>query len=225
MRRRLLLICLAAAFFAAKGALAQVELVGPGTVNALVDLRAIAADGQPSFVDGGEGKTRWGGDAPGGWRGQLNLAEAGLEWRPRLNWEWSAVVDVVAQPGQSQPVDLLQAYAIYKPVPRSATSFLVRAGLFYPPLSLEHDAPVWSTRDVITPSAIDTWIGEEVKVAGLEATVSHAFGSARLSATGAVFADDETAGTLLAYRGWALHDVKSTLSGEFDLPPLGPFAN
>jgi len=205
-------------------ACAQIELITPETVHGVIDMRLVAADGEPSFTDGGFGKARYGGDGRGGWRVRGDLAQAAIEWRPRLNWEWSAVVDAAYQPGQSQAVDLVQAYIVYKPVPRSQTRISARLGLFYPPISLEHDAPVWGVTNTITSSAINSWVGEEVKVAGLEATVERDFGGQALSLTGALFGGDDTAGTLLTYRGWAMHDLKSTLGGDFGLPPLSDFA-
>lgn len=203
---------------------AQADILSPETLHGLVDLRLSAADGEAAFVDGGYGKARYGGTATGGYRVRLQVAEAALEWKPRLNWAWSAVVDVAAQSGQEHPVDLVQAYAVFKPVPRSDTRFQARFGLFYPPISLEHDAPVWGLTDTITPSAINSWVGEEVKVVGAEGQVSHDFGEQQVSLTAGVFGFDDTSGTLLTYRGWALHDLKSTLNGAFPLPPLSAFA-
>ena len=116
--------------------------------------------------------------------------------------------------------DLIQAYLAYKPVPTGPIRYSVRLGLFYPQISEEHGGPAWEVADTITPSAINTWVGEEVKVVGAEATVSRAFGGHQLSATGAVFGYDDTSGTLLTFRGWALDDVKAGTVGEFPLPPL-----
>ncbi|MHB8528701.1 MAG: hypothetical protein ACYC8V_04205 [Caulobacteraceae bacterium] len=208
----------------AGGARAQVDLISAETLHGLADIRMVAADGEASFADGGFGKSRYGGDDRGGYRLRSDLAEAGVEWRPRLTWEWSAVVDAIYQPRRSQVVDLLQAYVVYKPVPRSATSFTARAGLFYPPISLEHDIMLWGITNTITPSALNSWVGEEVKVVGVEAGAARDFAGQRVAITAALFGGDDTAGTLLAYRGWALHDLKSTANGYFDLPPLGPFA-
>jgi hypothetical protein len=207
----------------AGGAQAQVDLFSPQALHGVVDLRLAVADGETSFMAGGFGKTRYGGGADGDYRGNPQVALAALEWTPRVNWEWSAVVDVTAQPGQTHAIDIGQAYVVFKPVPRSATRFTARAGYFYPPISLEHDAPVWGITNTITPSAINSWVGEEVKVLGVEAGVSHAFGDQSLSATVGVFGWDDTAGTLLTYRGWALHDLKSTARGAFDLPPMSAF--
>ena len=202
---------------------ADIDLVSSETVHGVVDLRLSGASGEPSFTEGGFGKDQYGGGGGAGLKGRLQLAEGALEWTPRLNWDWSAVVDAGYQPGQEHPVDLYQAYIVNKPVPRSATHVSVRAGLFYPPVSLEHDARVWGVTNTITPSAINSWVGEELKVVGLEATVSRDFGGQQLAATVAVFGFDDTAGTLLSFRGWAFHDLKSQAFGNFDLPPLSGF--
>jgi hypothetical protein len=76
---------------------------------------------------------------------------------------------------------------------------------------------------MITPSAINSWVGEEVKVIGGEASLSRQFGRQEFSATLGAFGDDDTAGTLLAFRGWALHDLKATAQGRFPLPPLSAY--
>ncbi|MFI4973705.1 MAG: hypothetical protein ACHP84_04095 [Caulobacterales bacterium] len=217
------LICGALAYGWAAAACAQVDLISRDTVHGVLDLRVAAADGEPSFTEGGFGKARFGGDGGSAFDSSVQISQAALEWTPRLTWDVSAVVDLLAQPGQEHFVDWGQAYLVYKPVPSSGTRFTARAGYFYPPVSLENDARVWGVTDTITPSAIDSWIGEEVKVVGVEGTVSHAFGDQQLGLTAGVFGFDDTAGTLLALRGWALHDVQSQANGRFPLPPLSPF--
>jgi len=201
----------------------QVLLFSPETLHGVVDVRLAGADGERSFTGGGFGKTIYGGDGSASLQGHANVALAALEWTPSINWDWNAVVDVAYQPGQEHDVDLLQAYAVFKPTPRSATRFQARFGYFYPPVSLENDRRVWGLTDTITPSAINSWIGEEVKVVGAEASVSHDFGGDKVAATGALFGYDDTSGTLLSYRGWALDDRQSQLTGSFPLPPRSPF--
>ena len=207
----------------AGGAAAQVDLASADTLPGVVDLRAAAADGEPSFTTYGFGKFRYGGGAGGDYDPKLQIALAALEWTPRLSWDWTAVVDAGHQPGQENWFDLYQAYLLFKPMPSGATRFRARIGYFYPPVSLENDAPVWGVTNMITPSAIDSWIGEEVKVGGLEATLSQTFGDQQLALTGALYGVDDTAGALLAYRGWSLDDLKSQAFGDFNLPPLSPF--
>lgn len=200
---------------------AQVDLLSPDTIHGVVDVGAAAANGEPSFTADGFGKSRFGGD--GAVTASGGVENATLEWVPRFGWDLHAVVDLIYQPGQEHPIDIDQAYLVYKPVPTSATRFQVRAGYFYPPVSLENDFRAWGVTNTITPSAIDSWIGEEVKVAGVEVTVSHDFGDQRVGLTAGVFTLDDTAGALLAYRGWALDDTQSQANGSFDLPPLSPF--
>ena len=200
-----------------------VDLLSPATIHGVVDLRAGEADGEPTFALAGFGKARFGGDGGPGLRGNVEIANATLEWTPRFSWDVTAVVDAVVQPGQELPIDIGQAYLLYKPVPNSATRFQVRAGFFYPPVSLENDFRAWGVTDTITPSAINSWIGEEVKVVGVEGKVSHDFGDQAISVTAAAFGFDDTAGTLLAFRGWAMDDTQGQLNGRFLLPPLSPF--
>jgi hypothetical protein len=95
-----------------------------------------------------------------------------------------------------------------------------RAGLMWPPISLEHEGADWHVKDSITPSAINSWIGEEVRPVAAEGTLAATLGDHKLRATAAIMAANDTAGTLLTFRGWALHD-RTTLA--FQRQPLPPF--
>jgi hypothetical protein len=132
-------------------------------------------------------------------------------------------VAVAYQDEQDQPVDLIEAFVTWRPVPRGPTRFSIRAGMFWPQVSLEHEGPAWQVSNMITPSAINSWIGEEVKVVGLEGTAAHPLGGGRLSGTFGLFGFNDTSGTLLAFRGWALHDQKTGAFSRQSLPPLNAF--
>jgi hypothetical protein len=54
----------------------------------------------------------------------------------------------------------------------------------------------------------------------LEGTVSTELGEHKLSATAAIFAANDTAGTLLTFRGWALHNRRTLAFNEQPLPPF-----
>ena len=107
-------------------ALAEVDLFSREAFIGRLDLRFAAGDGEQSWLDGGFGKTRFGGDADGGFKAHMKVAEASIEWRPRFNWEWQAVVGAQVQQGQSKDIDLGEAYLQYKPVPRGETRFSAR---------------------------------------------------------------------------------------------------
>jgi hypothetical protein len=201
-------------------ALAQVDLLSRGVWSGMVDARLSASDGETSWTDGGFGKTRYGG-AGHGEAGRLQIASADLVWRPRLAWDLSAYVDAVAQPGQTHGVDLSEALVLYKPLSRpNGLRYQLRAGLMYPPISMENDGPAWTPTRTITPSAINSWVGEEVKVLGAEATLGRRWEDQEVSATVGLFEGDDTSGTLLSWRGWALHDVRSTAFGDFPIPQV-----
>lgn len=198
-------------------ALAEPDLFSRGTLSGVLDLRAAAADGEPSWVDGGFGKARFGDEA-------ALLADGVVEWRPKLSWSLSAVVDLALQSDQDRPVDLNEAYLLYKPLGSAGLRVQARAGLFYPPISLEHDGRAWSTSRTITPSAINSWIGEELFGAGAEVKASGHLGGHEVALTAGAVGANDTAGTLLTFRGWSLNDVRATLNGEHRLPPMSSFA-
>jgi hypothetical protein len=191
------------------------------TLTVTADLRLIAASGEPSWTDGGFGKTRF-------WpsRDRFQIAARAIEgdvvWQPHLSWSLDATIAAMVQQGADNP-GLSEAYLSFRREPHGNFRARTRAGLFWPPVSLEHSGPEWAVTDTITPSAINSWIGEEVKVGGVEVGGQWRLGGHRLSLSGALFGFNQTAGTLLAFRGWALHDVKVTAFGLQHLPPLDAF--
>jgi hypothetical protein len=196
--------------------------ISPESVSGYLDIRGAVADGDPSWLKGGYGKARYGGDRNGDALGRIEIGEAGLVWHPRFSQLVGAMVHLEYEPGAEHAIDIVESYLTFKTPPESALRLSGRAGVFYPPVSLEHDPFAWTVDHSITPSAINTWIGEEVKVAGVEGTVRHAFGPGDLSFTASAFEADDTAGTLLAFRGWALHDQEATVFGRFSIPAVAP---
>jgi hypothetical protein len=200
------------------------DLLSAETVSIAGDARIVAADGEPSWIRGGEGKARFDARDPDGdvhvrpW-----LTEADLIWQPRFTWSLSGTIVVTAQQGQEHPLDVSQAALVFKPMLPGSAKLAVRAGLYWPDISLEHSGPEWRVTDTITPSAINSWIGDEIKAGGLEATLTAPLGTQRVAVTLGAFGLNDTAGTLLAFRGWALHDQKATAFGRQPLPPLNAF--
>ena len=182
------------------------------------DLRLVAVDGEKSWVDGGFGKLRSGSD--GDLRVQPQLGNVDLVWKPQFTWSLGAVVVGAVQGGQRADAGLSQAYLTYRPLRGTKAAFSARAGLMWPPVSLEHEGSDWHVKDSITPSAINSWIGEEVRPVAAEATLGFNLGQHKLRATAAVMAANDTAGTLLTFRGWALHDRTTLAFNRQPLPPL-----
>jgi hypothetical protein len=182
------------------------------------DVRLVAVDGEKSWVNGGFGKLRSGSD--GDLRVQPQLGNVSIAWKPQFTWSLGATVVGMVKGGQRSEVGLSQAYLTFRPMRSSKVAFSGRAGLMWPPVSLEHEGADWHVKDSITPSAINSWIGEEVRPVAAEATLSANLGDHKLRATAALFAANDTSGTLLTFRGWALHDRTTLAFHRQPLPPL-----
>jgi hypothetical protein len=201
--------------FAGPAARAQSAVFGPEAFHGLAEVRLASVNGEAGWLEGGFGKT----DAKDG----LSLSDVALEWTPRFNFAVGAVVTAELQPQISDHPDLGEAYLKLKAAPGALGRLSGRAGLFFPPVSLENTGVAWTHPDMISASALNSWIGEEVKVAGVEATLARQFGDHELSFTGATFGWNDTSATLLTFRGWALGAVKAPTRHELELPPLSTF--
>ena len=219
-RRAVRQLALPAALLASSSAASAepIDLLSAETLSISGDLRLVAIDGEESWVDEGLGKLS--GGANGDWRGRPALGNADLVWRPTFGWDLSAVVVAHLQGGRKTELGLSQAYLAYKPLQGGGVQLSGRAGLMWPPVSLEHEGADWHVRDTITPSAINSWIGEEIRPAAIELTAETGLGEHELTATAAVFAANDTAGALLTFRGWALHDRHTLVFRRQPLPPL-----
>lgn len=171
-----------------------------------------------AWPDGGAGKLRFG-DGDDGFGDQ----RATVVYRGRItNTVWA---HAVAQASEGSPrLGATEAYLDWRPVPRSMSEFRVRAGAFYPPFSLENGGPAWTSPFTTSFSAINAWLGEEIRPIGAEIRVNRSLGRAgsphELSFFAAGFYGNDPAGTLLFWRGFALHDRQTRLNERLALPAL-----
>jgi hypothetical protein len=183
-----------------------------------LDLRAVDADGRKSFLDGGQGKFRFDKDHEG-----LRLGRLRGAWTQPLGEVFSAHIDASSWGNEDKNlIGLTEAYVEYRPYPRAGFRSRVRLGAFYPPMSLENRAKGWETPYTVTPSAISSWIGEEIRTIGLEGQVDwlgtrtgHDFD---LQLTAALFGWNDPAGTTIANHGFTFHDRETTLFGRVGGP-------
>ncbi len=184
----------------------------------MLDLRLIDSDGSPSFLEGGLGRQRFDADHDG-----LRLGRAFVDARFRLDDTVTARV-VAGSYGDDDvnAVDLTEAYVDYRPYPEGAWRWRVRGGLFYAPISLENRDIGWTNAYTVSNSAIATWIGEEIRTVGLEGEAlwrGRAVGSPNdVSLVLGVFGWNDPAGTLVAARGFALHDRQTAAFGHLAYP-------
>ena len=197
------------------------DILSPETLSVTGTVSLAATDGEESWLDGGFGKLSTSGDEDD-IRVRPLVSEANLIWQPRFSWAVSATVVGTFQGGERNEAGISEAYLSYKPMRGSKTRFSARAGLMWPPVSLEHEGADWHVADTITPSAINSWIGEEVRPVAIEGTVGTTVGDHKLTAIVAAFAANDTAGTLLSFRGWALHNRRTLAFNDQPLPPFEP---
>ena len=205
---------------AAPSAASDLDLFSANALQLTSDVRLSIADGPKSWLRGGFGKIDTSGNG-NNFRLEPQVGEADLVWTPQLGWALSGVVVGTLNGGERTQAGISQAYLSYRPMRSRDLAVSARAGLFWPPLSLEHEGLDWHVADSITPSAINSWIGEEVRPVAVEANVDVSLGEQRLRATAAVLAASDTAGTLLTLRGWAFNDRKTLAFNRQPLPPLG----
>jgi hypothetical protein len=185
-----------------------------GDFEFALDVRAVSSNGHRSFLENGAGKLRFDEDHQGVRLGRLRAA-----WDQPLGDVFAVHAEASAwDDDDKNPIDLTEAYLEYRPYPRDGFRTRARLGAFYPPMSLENRALGWETPYTITPSAISSWIGEEVRTIGLEGQVDwlgtrlgHDFD---FQLTGAVFGWNDPAGTQVSAHGFAFHDRQTTLFGR-----------
>lgn len=212
VRRALLVSC---ALLAVARAHAEVELD--------LDLRLVESNGRKSFLDGGLGKLRFDSHDDG-----VQLGRARLGWRASPGGNWHLNLDASAWgAGEHNVVDITEAWAEWRQVPQSAWRQKVKIGAFYAPISLEHRARGWTNPYTISSSALNTWVGEELRTIGASWALEYlgqAAGAAWDSGIElAAFGWNDPAGVVVGLRGFALHDRQTSLGGRVGLvPSVGP---
>jgi len=185
-----------------------------------IDVSYVDASGHQSWTEGSVGKLRYDDNNDGA---MFSRAFADYEFQIADTLKAHAAVEAYDDDIGST-VDFTEAYLEWRPVPRSENRYRLKVGAFYPRISLENVAAGWSSPYTMSPSAINTWVAEELRTIGAELTVSRRpamFGGTHtISLQGAVFVGNDPTGSLLAWKGWSAHDRQSRFGDELPLPPL-----
>ncbi len=186
-------------------------------IKGFVEARAGLSSDTLSWEEGGLGKVRYGADD-----GNADLfarPEAALILQPRFGFAWSGFVHLSANSQQRPAADVVEAYLAYRTPPDSRLGVHLKAGAFFPPVSVENDGLAWTSPYILTSSAINTWVGEELKTVGGEGTATwRPDETLEFGVTGALTYFNDPAGTLLAWRGWTLSDREAGLFDRLRLP-------
>ncbi|MGP8034851.1 MAG: hypothetical protein ACLPQ6_12025 [Steroidobacteraceae bacterium] len=183
-----------------------------------LDGRAVSSNADPSYTQGGVSGARFDQDQSG-----LQLGRARFALTESLGELWSVHLDASAWGDHDRiPVGLTEAYLQFRPYPFAGYRLRVKAGAFYPPISLENRDSGWESPYSLSYSAIDSWLAIEVRTVGVEAQLDwlgtrqgHGFD---LGVTAGAFGWNEGAGGFIAGDGFTLTDRQTPLGGRVGLP-------
>lgn len=197
---------------------AAAELGSRHELRIELDFSAVDADSTlGAWPDGGFGKLRYA--ATDSEASRVALAYSG-RMAPELFVH--AVVDAIED--AEQPIGLTEAYLEWRPLPSGQNRHRYRFGAFYPAFSLENSDFAWQSPYSRSFSAINAWLGEEIRPIGAEWSLSRRLGGAgsphALGISAGFFYGNDPAATLLFWRGWAVHDRQTRLNERLTLPPL-----
>ena len=187
-----------------------------------LDARLVSSDAYPSFMEGGLGTVRYGSDDSG-----LRLGRARFAVTQPLGELFSAHLDASVFDDQgASALGVTEAYLLFRPYPFAGYRFRLKAGGFYPPVSLENRAAGWESPYTLSYSAINSWLAVEVRSIGLEGTLDwlgtrsgHDFD---LGVTGGVFGWNDRAGVVVASNGFVFTDRQTPLFGRVGQPGVPP---
>jgi hypothetical protein len=173
--------------------------------------RAINATGPESWVDGGWGRLESGGD-----RDEFTgVAQIGIDWAPSRHFDAH-----VSGAARDDAAGLIEAHANVRAV-FGLDEVRLRAGQFFLPTSRENKDPLWASPYTVSFSALNTWIGEEVRPIGLDLEWRHTTGRGHvLTSAATAFRGNDSMGALLAWRGWSVGSRLSMYDEVLPLPPL-----
>jgi opacity protein-like surface antigen len=179
-----------------------------------LDVRLVSSDGERTFVNGGLGTLRFDDTQSG-----LRLGRARFALSQALGEVWSLRLDASDWGDHDRnPIDLTEAYLQFRPYPLRGFRFRLKAGAFHAPISVENRAAGWESPYTLSYSAINTWLGEELRTIGVEGQLDwlgtrtgHGFD---VALTGGLFGWNDPAGVVIAHQGFALDDRQTTLFGR-----------
>jgi hypothetical protein len=183
------------------------------SLHAYLDGRLVSAPDETSWTNGGVGKSRFGDggtDAKFGGGAVVGIAQ--------LTPAILAVADVQLQDTDRRSIDVIDAYLRYRPVSLTRWRGSLQVGAFLPPISLENDAVGWTSPWTLTPSAINSWVGEELRTFGAEGRLEWRGDTGTWELRTALFQRNDPAGKLLSIRGWSLSDLTYGLGSRLREP-------
>ena len=159
----------------------------------------------------------------------LHLSQAVISTQQRLSNDWTLSGVLNAYSDGEERLNFSQLYLKYRPLIASSIKPEIKVGAFYPAISAENTNFGWLSPHFLTNSAINSWIGEELRTGGIEISLRQSGRQVRSNwswkVLGSLFKGNDTTGTLLAWRGFALHDRQSLYNDRVNFLPIPGVVN
>lgn len=203
---------------------APVADAGDLNVHGFAALRGTGVRSQPSWREGAFGRLTLGADAAGdGSVYGLAKLHVAFDWQPSPFFGAYVHLAARAEPGRvdGRALGIVEAF-LHAAAPAGRSGSLdFQLGHFILPTSRENVEFAWSSPYTLTFSALNTWIGEEMRLSGLLAEYEAGAGGRHHLRFGAsVFGGNDASGALLAWRGWSMGDRLTVFGEVVPLPPL-----
>lgn len=186
-------------------------------MSGLFRIAQVTADPFTSFKNEGTGILRY--DNSG-----LTLNQGVLDVSHDVSKDWSINAVFNYYPDGDQHLGLSQATLTYKPLTSSTLKWKLKAGFFFPEISVENLDKGWQSPFTYTYSAINSWLGEELRTPGIEVSLfspgrqRNSPWSWQLNA--GAYQGNDTIGSLLAWRGWSFNDRQSLNNDRISFAPI-----
>jgi len=205
------------------GTFSTESLAGEHSIKGLIDIRAVHVNGDnntKSYLSGDYGKYRYG-EGSG-----ITLSQLALQYKYEINNQFSTTLIANAfADDNTTNAGITEGYLSYKGLPSSAGwRYKAKVGLFYPNISLENNATAWSAAYTLTSSSLNNWVGEEFRHSGAAFTIEKLgkFSKSKhdFSLDVTSFQNNDTAGAMLAWHGWALGSRQTLLQEKLTVQPF-----
>jgi hypothetical protein len=189
-----------------------------------IDARFINTGEDQSWRDeGGIGISRYGSHTASREHSEIIFSQANITALFSLNDKLSALVQFAYNDHEDRDsnnpgkIGIIEAYMVNE-FKFQDLSMKMRIGIFVPPASLEHENVNWLSVYTITPSALYSWVGEELRAQTLE--LSFIYKDWNLTA--AAYSGNDPAGAILSWRGWSMSDLVPTIGSRLKIDQNTP---
>ena len=204
------------------------------SLRALLDIRVVGQGPQPSVLEGGPGKTRYGGIIENGREAETitRFAVSQFALQPIASLPWG--IRAEAQLNWDIDIDTNGDWGAYTNAPRLVEGWLRRewggsdegwalqGGVMTPRFSLENTGPAWTPQMTLTPSAANTWLWQDVKPVGLQGEWWGLLpGDLQINTGAGLGWGPDQLGTPLARRGWVMSDYLTGINSSETIKASG----